>query len=255
MSNQYFTVDSFRLASGTSLPALKLAYRTLGDARNPTILIPTCFGGRLSTTMIELLKRPSLSQNHYHIVLVALIGNGESSSPSNTASPYHGPKFPTIEYADNIRAQHLLLTTHLKIDHLHAVLGFSMGGQQAYHWAVMFPDFLARAIIICSSARTSWHNYAFLEGPKAALVNSEDFMAGDYTKQPVKGKEAFCRVYATWAMSASWFRQELFKTGMRRCSFHDWVEKDWIERYAGWDANDLLCLLNTVYTRPIVLTN
>jgi len=61
-----------------------------------------------------------------------------------------------------------------------------MGGQQAYYWAVMHgsdnkpnsPPFLKRAIVICGSAKTSGHNYAFLEGPTSALVASHDYVQG-----------------------------------------------------------------------------
>ena len=77
---------------------------------------------------------------------------------------------------------------------LEAVIGFSMGGQQAYYWAVMYgtgPNpFLKHAVVICGSAKTSGHNYAFLEGPTSALITSHDYDGGRYKQNgvnPVQG--------------------------------------------------------------------
>lgn len=42
------------------------------------------------------------------------------------------------------RAQYAILTTVLGIKKAYAVIGFSMGGQQAYYWPVMYPDFVER---------------------------------------------------------------------------------------------------------------
>ena len=63
----------------------------------------------------------------YFIIIPALFGNGQSSSPSNQESD---KPFPKVSFFDNVRAQHELVTKHLKIEHLHAVLGWSMGAGQ-----------------------------------------------------------------------------------------------------------------------------
>jgi homoserine acetyltransferase len=125
-----------------------------------TLQIPTCFKGRINTTLNFHKVLTS-----YRIIVVAMLGNGESSSPSNTES------FPSeIFYQDNINAQYQLLTQRLGVTSLEAVIGFSMGGQQAYYWGVMHgsPEtgepFVKNIIPICTSAKTSPHNIAFLEG-------------------------------------------------------------------------------------------
>ena len=120
-----------------------------------------------------------------------------------------------------------------------------MGGQQAYHMAARFPDFVENAVCIAGSAKTSWHNWSFLEGPKAALVNSVDFKGGRYDKPAVMGTRAFGRVYITWARSQAWFRERCWE----QCgcgSLDEYIRRDWEHNGLGsWDANDLLCLLHT----------
>ncbi|EME39252.1 hypothetical protein DOTSEDRAFT_75098 [Dothistroma septosporum NZE10] len=116
-----------------------------------------------------------------------------------------------------------------------------MGGQQAYHMSTLYPDFVSNMVCIAGSARTSWHNWCFLEGPKQALVNSIDFHDGHYTQPVLRGTKAFFRVYATWALSPQWFRLK------------SWEQVDFttLEGYleARWsgpaDANNLLAMLWT----------
>ena len=175
----------------------------------------------------------------YHVVVVAMLGNGESSSPSNTTG------FPKrLDYRDQVHAQHELLTTHLGIIQLDAVLGFSMGGQQAYYWACMYPDFLKHSIVICSSARTSGHNYAFLAGTIAALENSIDYADGQYRAKgltPSRGIEAFGRAYCAWLTSTAWFREQQYKKlGFENVAAY--VEDQSKTMLAGWDAEDVLIL-------------
>ncbi|TDL24198.1 hypothetical protein BD410DRAFT_786291 [Rickenella mellea] len=121
-----------------------------------------------------------------------------------------------------------------------------MGGQQAYHWPFMFPNFVDRFVAICSSARTSPHNKCFLEGPKAALVASKDFNNGHYTSQPYHGIRAFARVYSAWAYGQTWFREHRYEFGGLYPDMNSWLREVWEGRYVSeWDANDMIALLET----------
>jgi homoserine acetyltransferase len=177
-----------------------------------------------------------------------MLGNGESSSPSNT------PSFPkTIHYEDCVNAQCRLLLEHFKITTIEAVIGFSMGGQQAYYWSVMNANpttlpsriKLKSIVAICTSAKTSGHNYAFLEGPIAALETSWDYDNGAYREnkiKPAEGLRAFGRAYAAWLTSPEWFRQELWrKQGAK--SLKDWLyPPPGKAGFESWDADNLLVL-------------
>lgn len=228
--------------AGQKFPA-KLAYWAIGDSSKPAVLMPTCFGGTLANTLPFLYadqedgSEAPIPKSKYFIIITGLFGGSESSSPSNQAAPFDGPNFPHCTYEDNIRTQHALCQ-HLGVKKLAAYIGFSMGGQQSYHMASLFPDFVERICCIAGSARTSWHNWCFLEGPKAALVTSSDFHDGHY-KEPVdKGTRAFSRVYSTWALCQAWFREKSWET-LGHKSLEDYLQTNWNGK---GDANDLLCL-------------
>ncbi|KAJ7840562.1 Alpha/Beta hydrolase protein, partial [Mycena olivaceomarginata] len=105
----------------------------------------------------------------------------------------------------------------------------------------LYPDFVQRIVVLASSARTSWHNRSFLEGPKAALVNSVDFHDGQYQMPARRGTMAFGRVFSTWALSQAWFRRKSWETlGFR--DLEAYLQAEW--EFTS-DAHDLLCQLQT----------
>ena len=151
---EYYNIPSFTFISGVTKP-IKVAYHSFNPSSRKTALIPTCYAGRIN----ETLNFTSGALKDYHVIVVAMLGNGESSAPSND------PDFPadySLRYQDCINSQYQLVTDHLGIKSLDAVMGFSMGGQQAYYWAVMHgsgPEPFAKNVIpICGSAKTSGHS-------------------------------------------------------------------------------------------------
>lgn len=234
---QSYQIDNFVFEDGSTLPSVNVAYLDINPTAKKTALIVSCFRGRLNTT----LNFSEGALRDHRIIVAALLGNGESASPSNTAN------FPkSIDYRDCVRAQHKLLTSHLGIHELDVVVGFSMGGQCTYHWTLMHPEMVPRAVIICSSARTSRHNYQFLEGPKAALENSIDFADRDISNsqaKPQRGLRAFGKVYSAWLTSAEWFDQELYKT-LGYETLDAWDHEVAGTNYYDWNADDLLAKLN-----------
>ncbi|KAI0358746.1 homoserine O-acetyltransferase [Trametes cingulata] len=244
---RFYHHGRFRVAGGV-LPHAITAFQTYGEPTNPCIVFPTCYGAKLSlgSQLYLVGEGKALDPGKYYIVTFALFCNGESSSPSNTPAPYNGPYFPIISYEDNIRAQHAVLTGYLGVAKVFCVVGFSMGGQQAYHWATMYPDFVERFVAICSSARTSPHNTCFLEGPKAALKAGRDFHDGHYTTTPQVSIRAFARAYCAWAYGQTWFRQHLYEMEGMYPTLDAFIREVWEGRYvAHWDANDMLSLLDT----------
>jgi len=45
------------------------------------------------------------------------------------------------------------LTERLGVERIALVYGWSMGGQQAYHWAALYPSIVARIAVVCGSAQ------------------------------------------------------------------------------------------------------
>lgn len=231
-----YTLPNFTFVDGTTVPEAQIAYLDLNPDASKVAVVLTCFRGRLLST---LTYANGALQNH-RIIVVALFGNGESSSPSNTNG------FPkSIDYRDCVHAQRRLLCEHLGLETVDVLVGFSMGGQCVYHWLVMHPEFAQTAVIVCSSARTSRHNYQFLEGPSAALENSIDYADNVRRlrrKNSPCGVKAFGKAYSAWLTSVEWFDEELYRElGYETLS--DWDEATTGRNYSGWAPDDLLAML------------
>jgi homoserine O-acetyltransferase len=235
---EIFEAGDVTLQSGAVFPSLKLAYRaygTLNSTKDNVILYPTSFSAQHFDT--EWLIGPDgvLDPTRYFIIIPNLFGNGLSSSPSN---PGDGP-FPQLTYHDAIAVQHRLLTERFGITKLALVYGWSMGGMQAYHWAALHPDMVERAAVVCGSARCAPYNHVFLEAVKAALTGDAAFRDGRFVEKPVAGYRAMGRVYAGWAMSHGFYRDELWREA-GFSSLEDYLVSVWDVAFARRDANDLL---------------
>src|SRR5437763_11531556 len=181
-----FVIKDFKTESGVVLPEARVVYGTYGHlnaAHDNVILLPSHYMAKL--TGYEWLMGPgkALDPEKLFLVTTELFGNGSSSSPSNTPEPFHGPRFPVMTIRDNVDAVHRLLTEDLKVTHLKAVIGFSMGGQQASQWAVSYQDFMDRAVATSGTAKTYGHGFVRLEGEIAAITADEKFKGGDYTDE------------------------------------------------------------------------
>lgn len=234
------------LQGGRILPSAQLTYQTYGKlnaAADNAVLLPTFYTGDHIRNEGFFGAGRALDPAQHFIVSINLFGNGLSSSPSNAPRSHGGAKFPQVTFHDNIRCQHRLLTECLGVKRIALALGWSMAGCQAFHWASQYPDMVAAILPFCASAKTSPHNYVFLEGVKAALQADAQFQRGNYAKPPRNGLKAFARVYAGWAYSQTFYRQHLY----RQLGFES-VEAllvAWENDHLRWDANDLLAMLWT----------
>ncbi|HJZ71883.1 MAG TPA: alpha/beta fold hydrolase [Vicinamibacterales bacterium] len=241
-----FALGDFPLQSAATLWQAQLAYKTYGTlsaAGDNVVLIPTFYASQHTDCELMFAPGRAIDPAKHFIVVVNMFGNGLSSSPSTAAPPIDRGSFPRVTIYDNVIAQHRLLTERLGIRRIRLVAGFSMGAQQAFHWAALFPEMVAAIAPICGSAKTSPHNMVFLEGLKAALTADAAFNDGWYGAPPVKGLIAFARVYAGWVYSQDFYRQrEYTKLGL---SSTDDVLRFSEQRYRSRDANDLLAMLWT----------
>lgn len=206
-------------------------------------MIPTFYSGHHTDNELMMAAGRAVDPSKYFVVVPNMLGNGLSSSPSNTPPPLDRAAFPRVTIYDNVICQHRLVTQHLQVARIRLVAGFSMGAQQAFHWGALFPDLVDAIAPICGSARTSPHNVVFLEGLKAALTADAGFQDGWYETPPVKGLIAFARVYAGWVYSQDFYRDREYRK-MGLTSIED-VLRFSEARYRSRDANDLLAMLWT----------
>ena len=244
-----FTIENFRTESGVVLPKAIVVYGTYGHlnaARDNAVLLPSHY--MANHHGYEWLIGPGLALDTSRLFLVAteLFGNGHSSSPSNTPEPYHGPRFPVTTIRDNVEAVHRLLKEDLGIEHLRAIIGFSMGAQQAFQWAVSYPKFADRIVATSGTAKTYGHGIVRLEGEIAALTADSAFHGGDYTTEPRVGIGAFGMVWAAWLYSQEWWRRELWKTiTLPGTTFDQYMQTFRTNFLSSADANDLILQART----------
>lgn len=147
---QIVALGTCQMSSGGILLDCRVGYRTFGRLnadRSNAVLIPTWLGGKSNEWAPLLGPNAFVDTTTYYAIVVDALGNGVSSSPSNSAS------FPSLSIADMVESQYRLVREHLRLPALHAVVGVSMGGMQVFEWAVRHPDFVSRFVSISGSPR------------------------------------------------------------------------------------------------------
>jgi homoserine O-acetyltransferase len=185
--SETWTIKDFRFRDGATLPEMNVHYLTLGDPKNPAVLVLHGTGGNaaglLSPTFGGVLFRAggALDAGRYFIVIPDAIGHGESSKPSDGQRM----TFPAYDYADMIEAQHRLLAEHLGVRHLALVTGNSMGGMESWQWAEQYPDFMdAIAPLASTPAAMAARNWIFRRLVIDAIESDPAWQGGNYTSQP-----------------------------------------------------------------------
>ena len=212
MTAARYDLGPVTLQRGGTLPQAQITYKTFGtlaaDGGN-AVLLPTWFTGQ--HPQAEWLVGPgkALDPARYFIVVINILGNGLSSSPSNTPRPFDRTRFPPVTLLDNVRLQRRLLREHLGVERLALVVGRSMGAQIAFQWGSYFAEEVGAILPICGSARTSPHNYIFLAAVKAALMNDPAWQGGEYGLPPLGGLRMMRLIYDGWVVSQGFYRAGL----------------------------------------------
>jgi len=244
-----YVIANFHTESGVTLPQARIVYGTYGHqsaAKDNVVLLPSHYMADFHGYEWLIGADRALDPSKLFLVATELFGNGRSSSPSNTPEPYHGPRFPVTTIRDNVEAVHRLLTEELKITHVRAIVGFSMGAQQAFQWAVSHPTFADRIVATAGTAKCYPHGVVRLEGQIAALTTDAAFQNGDYTAPPTKGLEAFAMVWTGWLFSQEWWRKELWRADSPPGTTFDSVVHEFRTNFIpGADANNLILQMRT----------
>ena len=239
-------LENFILKSGVTIN-LELSYLIIGELnekKDNVIIYPTRYAGTHLEQGYLIGEQLALNPKDYFIIIPNMFCNGVSSSPSNTIEPLNGPNFPLITIQDNVTAQHNLITNLFGIEKVKLVVGWSMGGQQAYQWATQYPDMVDNIAAMCAHAKTSGHTHVFLEGMYAALTSDLNWNEGNYKEQPNAGKTTMAMAWAGWALGQNWFREKLYLNDGYK-SPQEVLDKLWKTIYYKRDANDLLAMIRT----------
>ncbi len=244
-----YVARDFTFQTGETLPALTLHYRTIGtprrDAsgvvRNAVLILHGTGGsgaGFLSRTFGgELFGAGQLlDASRYFIVLPDGIGHGKSSKPRDGLRM----RFPKYTYDDMVRAQHLLLTDGLKVNHLKLVLGTSMGAMHCWVWGEMYPDFVDGLVPLASApTQIAGRNRVMRKMIMDSITQDPAWKDGEYTEQPREGLIGAINLLMMMTSSPL----QWHKSGPTRDAADRWYEGQIKSRLAT-DANDMLYQFN-----------
>jgi homoserine O-acetyltransferase len=232
---QFADLGDFRLENGASIHNCRVAYRTFGKlnaAKSNAVVFPTWFGGT-TKDLVELVGPGKLiDSSKYFVVTVDALGDGVSTSPSNSEHQPH-MKYPALAIRDIVNSQHQLVKDVLHIPHLRAVMGISMGGMQTFQWMVAYPGFMDCAIPIVGSPKLTSYDLLLWQSGIHAIQADANWKGGDYTSPPEAGLRTLADIdglaIQTPAYRVAHTKPEEFK------KYLDAQETDTIH---GFDANN-----------------
>ena len=195
----YHRIGSFEPELGGSLEEVKIAYETWGEldasGENAVLVVHAltgdshCTGGpseayRRGGWWDEIVgPGRTVDTDESFVVCSNVLGGcsgstGPASIDPETGRPY-GTRFPLITIRDIVRAQKRLLDD-LGARRLRAVIGGSIGGQQALEWAVEYPDFVEKVVPIAATGALGPQGIGMSEIGRRAIMADPDWQGGDY---------------------------------------------------------------------------
>ena len=233
------------LDSGQFIEPCMLAYRTYGrlnaDGSN-AILFPTWYNGRSEDLKQFFGPDKLVDSTRFFGVAVDALGDGVSSSPSNSATQ-HGPRFPAITIRDMVRAEFRLATEALHLRHLHAVVGYSMGGMQAFEWMTDYPEFFDKAVPIAGTPRQTSYDLLNWDLLRRLIEADPGFDGGNYTVEP---SLALANEFVALTVPSPAFTART----VSRAEFPQFLETS-LNTQGGRDANDRLVQLQAMITQDV----
>ncbi|WP_310460832.1 alpha/beta fold hydrolase [Sphaerotilus sp.] len=183
----HWLAPEVRFHTGEVMPTLRMAYTTLGNPDGEPVLVLHGTNGSaaslLTPAFAGALFGPGqpLDARHHRLILPDAIGAGASAKPSDGLRT----AFPRYHYGDMVDAQHRLLTEHLGVYHLRAVIGYSMGGTHAWLWAQRHPQCMDAIVPLAAlPAAMSGRNWMLRRLLIEAIRSDPEWQGGHYTRQP-----------------------------------------------------------------------
>lgn len=233
-------LGDLELESGEVIRDYRQSYVTHGklngDKSNAVLICASLTGNHHRLDFLVGEGR-ALDPSRYFIVATDPIGNGLSTSPSNsTRQP--GMQFPRFTIRDMVNAQHQLLSAQIGIVSLHAVVGASMGGMQALQWAVSHPGFMRALVAMTPMAKTAPWAVLITETARSCLMADPAWTGDGFSAAPERGWRAYTGLMAALLSRTPMALAEILPDCAEA---HLWFERLFAQnRSLGFDAHDYL---------------
>ena len=192
-----WVAKNFKFTTGETLPELRLSYTTIGKPQRDAsgkmvnaVLILHGTGGTGHSFLTEAFAGHLFGAGQlldgatHYIILPTGIGHGKSSKPSDGMRM----GFPQYTYDDMVRAQYLLLTEGLGVNHLRLVLGTSMGAMHTWLWGETYPEFMDALMPLASNpVEIVGRNLIQRQMRINCIKRDPAWNGGEYTKPPILG--------------------------------------------------------------------
>jgi homoserine O-acetyltransferase len=273
--HQLYRLGDFKLESGEVIKDFAMSYvthGTLNAKKSNAIVMVTAISGNHHRLDFLIGPGKALDPAKYFIVATDAIANGLTTSPSNSqAQPRM--KFPRFSIRDMIYSTHRLLTEHLGISHVIAVIGPSMGGMQVLQYGVSYPDFMDSLIAMVPLAKTPAWTVLVLDATRKAIMLDPAWNNGNYTKPPVEGLRLYRDILGFMAARAPEQYRWQFQNGLDVLPWlkaqedfliplfdaNDWIYQTWayeahdIGKTPGMNG-DLVKALRSIKAKTFILT-
>jgi homoserine O-acetyltransferase/O-succinyltransferase len=242
--HQNFALGEFKLENGEVIKDFSISYVTHGKLnanKSNAILMVTAIGGNHHRLDYLIGPGRALDPGRYFIICTDAIGNGLTTSPSNSKTQPR-MKFPKFNIRDMVNSQERLVREHFGINKLVTVIGASMGGMQALQWAVSYPDRMDSVVPIIPLGRTPAWTTGVLEMLRQSIMSDPKFKGGDYSASdpPEQGMRLWQGWLSGVIVRTPEYQEALFpnnldevgylktvQDGWRRVDALDWIYQSW----------------------------
>ena len=241
-AQQFAELGTCPLESGERIEGCRVGYRTFGKldaARSNAILFPTYFTGTTGD-IAGVVPNKLVDTGRFYLILVDALGDGVSSSPSNSKTQPR-LRFPKFTTGDMVESQTRVLDS-LGIQTLHAVMGISMGGMQAFAWGMRHPERVARVVSIVGTPQLTSQDLLLWSAELHALDSDVAYKNGEYEGRPQLRtvNDLHALMLSTPAYRAQQTSREAFPAWMaevEKSTAFDW--NDWHRQLEAMLAHDL----------------
>src|SRR5262249_17725532 len=235
--HQVHKMGDLKLESGDTSKDFAISdvtHGTLNAKRYNVSLMVTAISGNHHRLDFMIGPGKALDTNKYFIICTDAVADGLTTSPSNSAAQPR-MQFPKFLIRDMVTSQHRLLTEHLGINHVVAVVGPSMGGMQVLQWGVSHPDFMDSLIALAPLARTPAWTVAVLEATRKAIMLDPAWSQGNYTSPPEQGIRLWRDILNFLAARSPEMYREQFSNQL---DVLPWLQQQEGNLIKAFDAND-----------------